>query len=402
MAKVIIIQEIMSDTKESLLSTGLSRVFKQDGYSSLSLESGDGAIDSIEIDSEKLSPDDEIIVIEGDVELAKRLKAPIVLVGDGDKEGVIPRLLGSYVLLEADEREFVKGFLINKLKAKSAISDIDAKRLQERTKIPLLGMLPHLGSEPEPVEESENENVEKKQDSTVDIGVIRLPRISNFSYFNLFNSIEDVSIRFINDESEIGEPDILIIPGSKNTMADLKWIKEKGLDGIIVELSEKIPVFGICEGFHILGKSIDDPDKTQDGGTIKGMGLLPIHTILKTNKERKSVSGTIEEISGVFKSLCGLEYEGHELSSSYSFDDNGKKCLGAFMNVGNVYGSNIHGIFDKKEIVFEIADTIARGKGKKLDASMMKEAAVKNEEEFDKVADVIRESIDMEKVYGIL
>ena len=152
-------------------------------------------------------------------------------------------------------------------------------------------------------EDSLTERLSKKRQGIIDIAVIRFPRISNFTDFNTFEQIEDVGLRYVSSADELKDPDIIFLPGSKNTIGDLKWMRQNGLETAIKRLAGKIPVFGICGGFQMLGQEISDPYCVEEGGKIRGMELLPVSTILQREKRRSLTEGNIEDVSGVLKKI---------------------------------------------------------------------------------------------------
>ena len=151
--------------------------------------------------------------------------------------------------------------------------------------------------------------------------VIRYPRISNFTDFNVFEQMSEVTVRYVSTVNELRHPDIVFLPGSKNTMGDLLWMRQNGLEAAVKKLSCEIPVFGICGGYQMLGASIADPDGVEEGGFMRGMELLPIDTVLKDSKTRLQTSGEIAHVDGVLSRLSGCHFLGYEIhmgKSAYS------------------------------------------------------------------------------------
>ena len=201
--------------------------------------------------------------------------------------------------------------------------------------------------------------------------------------------------------NELKNPDMIVLPGSKNTMGDLKWLRESGLETAVKKMAERIPVFGICGGYQMLGKSIADPDHAEEGGEMRGMELLPIDTVLLPQKTRRQVEGRLNEVEGIFAGLSGQDYTGYEIHMGDTVSDQGEK-LPQLVRHGNVYGTYIHSIFDKGGIVTEIVKTLAKNKGIDLEKDNAIDYAELKEREYDKLADVIRSSMDMDAVYGML
>ena len=366
----------------------------------------------------KLEEVADIIVIEGagspaeinlkendivNMGMAAMVDAPVLLVGDIDRGGVFAQLLGTLMLLEPDERDRVKGVVINKFRGDASILDSGIKMLEEKGGVPVAGLIPYMDLCLDD-EDSLTGRFNNTATGLIDIAVIKYPRISNFTDFNVFDEYDQVSVRYVTSISELGCPDLVILPGSKNTMGDLKWLRTSGLEAAIVKLSEDIPVIGICGGYQMLGSSISDPDSVEEGGSIRGMNLLPVSTVLKNEKTRLQTKGAFDQITGIFKELSGMEYEGYEIHMGLtSYDDEGNKPVdNNIINQGNVYGSYIHGLFDHGKIASTIISSIAKKKG--IDINSLEEVDYKafKESQYNKLADTMRLYLDMEKIYGIL
>ena len=222
----------------------------------------------------KLKETADIIVIEGagspaeinlksddivNMGLAKIVDAPVLLVGDIDLGGVFAQLLGTLMLLEDDERARVKGLIINKFRGDKTILDPGIEMLEERGNVRVAGVVPYLNLSIDD-EDSLSNRLKQEEMGLIDLAVIRLPKLSNFTDFDVFEQISGVKVRYVNSVGKLGRPDILFIPGSKSTIADLKWMRQNGLEAQIKKLArDDVPVFGICGGFQMLGNSIKDP-----------------------------------------------------------------------------------------------------------------------------------------------
>ena len=250
----------------------------------------------------KLEEYADIIVIEGagspaeinlkqndivNMGMAEMVDAPVLLVGDIDRGGVFAQLLGTLMLLEEKEKRRVKGLIINKFRGDKSILDPGIEMLEEKGNVPVVGVVPYMELSLED-EDSLTERFDRKSEGLIDIAVIRYPRISNFTDFNVFEQMPEVTVRYVTSISELHHPDMIFLPGSKNTMGDLKWMRQNGLEAAVKKLSEDIPVFGICGGYQMLGKEISDPDGVEEGGKIRGMELLPVSTILMAEKKTLS------------------------------------------------------------------------------------------------------------------
>ena len=284
----------------------------------------------------ELERDNDIIVIEGagspaeinlrendivNMGLAELLDAPVLLVGDIDRGGVFAQLLGTLMLLEEPEKERVKGLIINKFRGDKTILDPGVVMLEERGHVPVVGVVPYMELSIDD-EDSLSSRFDRREEGLIDIAVIRYPRISNFTDLSVLEQIGQVSVRYVDSVRDLHHPDMIVLPGSKNTMADLKWMRENGLEALIKKKAQDTIVFGICGGYQMLGETIRDPYQVENGGSMKGMGLLPAATELKQEKTRTQVTGTFGEISGALSGLSGKSVRGYEIhmgSTGYGY-----------------------------------------------------------------------------------
>ena len=378
----------------------------------------------------KLSEENDIIVIEGagspaeinlksddivNMGMAKLANAPVLLVGDIDRGGVFAQLIGTVMLLEEDEKKMIKGLIINKFRGDKTILDPGVEMLEERAGIPVVGVAPYLNIQVED-EDSLTERFEKTQDvGLIDIAVIRVPRISNFTDFNPFESIPGVSLRYVKTPSELKNPDMIILPGTKNTMDDLKWMRESGMEtAVMKEASRGKFIFGICGGYQMLGESLSDPLGVEAGGTMKGMGLLPMETVFAENKTRTRVSGKFSQIEVEISELSGVELEGYDIHMGESrLSGNAKSatyisdCVSGIEKVdgaycGNVCGTYVHGVFDKEEVAEALIRAIGKKKG--IDVSEMTGVDFQafKETQYDILAAELRKHLDMDAIYKIM
>lgn len=373
-----------------------------------------------------LAEENDIIVIEGagspaeinlkqedivNMGMAKMAKAPVLLVGDIDRGGVFAQLIGTVMLLEEDEKEMIKGLIINKFRGDKTILDPGVEMLEEKSGIPVVGVAPYLHIEVED-EDSLTERFDGHQEiGQIDIAVIRVPRISNFTDFNPFEMVEGVSLRYVKTAAELGCPDMIILPGTKNTMEDLLWMRQNGLEASILELAGSgTPIFGICGGYQMLGKTLKDPEHVEAGGEIRGMGLLPIHTTFTGQKTRTRVNGTFAPVEGIFAGLSQVEIEGYEIHMGVTEREEGVRSLtylettdtidGAWK--GQIFGSYVHGIFDKEQVVKEIVMALGKKKGIDMSAVSAFDIAAFKETQYDILAAEMRKNLDMKKIYEIL
>jgi adenosylcobyric acid synthase len=200
---------------------------------------------------------------------------------------------------------------------------------------------------------------------------------------------------------------MIILPGSKNTMGDLKWLRQNGLEAAIKRLTGEIPIFGICGGFQMLGESISDTEGVEEGGTIKGLGLLKIKTNLQKEKVRCQAKGRLNKIEGIFSPLSDIEYVGYEIHMGQTYVDDIENIKNKNIDIlsdgdKNVYGTYLHGIFDKGDIASTIVKSLAEKKGISLIDTNVEDYQSFKEKQYDKLADTLREYLDMDKIYGML
>ena len=231
-------------------------------------------------------------------------------------------------------------------------------------------------------------------------------------------NIPEVSLRYVKNVPEFGTPDMIILPGTKNTMGDLKWIRESGLEACILKASASgTPVWGICGGYQMLGEVLCDPDQVEDGGTMQGMGLLPSETVFTGQKTRTRVNGTFAHVEGIFSELFNVAFEGYEIhmgETTYVEEVISKEHMSRIQDTvsgkisedgisdGNVYGTYIHGIFDMEGVTDVIVKALAKKKGITLEKASGMDLKSFKEEQYDKLADGIRSHLDMERIYEIM
>jgi len=362
----------------------------------------------------KLEEYADIIVIEGagspaeinlkqndivNMGMAEMVDAPVLLVGDIDRGGVFAQLLGTLMLLEEKEKKRVKGLVINKFRGDKSILDPGIEMLEEKGDVPVVGVVPYMELSLED-EDSLTERFDRKSEGLIDIAVIRYPRISNFTDFNVFEQMPEVTVRYVTSISELHHPDIIFLPGSKNTMGDLKWMRQNGLEAAVKKLSEDIPVFGICGGYQMLGQEISDPDGVEEGGKIRGMELLPVSTILMPEKKRCQIEGKIERLSGLFHVLSDCKFKGYEIHMGRTGTEE-KVVVTSDMNE-NIYGSYVHGLFDEGTIANSMIQTLAEKKGIEIENGEFEDYQTFKDKQYDKLADTLRMYLNMEEIYEML
>jgi adenosylcobyric acid synthase len=337
--------------------------------------------------------------------LAELLDAPVLLVGDIDRGGVFAQLLGTLLLLEPAERDRIKGLIINKFRGDKTILDSGIDMLEQKGQTPVVGLVPYMELHLED-EDSLSPRLQRKQGvGKIDIAVIRYPRISNFTDFNTFEQSQEVSLRYVTEADRLGHPDLILLPGSKNTMEDLAWLRERGFaQAILAAVGQGCTIWGVCGGYQMLGETIQDPLGVEAGGSIRGLGLLPMDTILEQQKTRRQVQGKLPELGGIFQRLSGLDFVGYEIHMGQSAlrETQQEDTLPVVMQTGNIYGSYVHGIFDKKEIAVTLLQALAENKGQTFEIENWQDYSDVKEAEYDKLAAVLREHLDMDAIYGML
>ena len=362
-----------------------------------------------------LASEYDIIVIEGagspaeinlkqedivNMGLARLVDAPVLLVGDIDRGGVFAQLYGTVALLEEEERARIKGTIVNKFRGDRSILEPGIATLEELCGVPVAGVIPYTHVDIDD-EDSLTERFDRSTErKLLDIAVIRLPRISNFTDFSPFERYANVSLRYVDKVADLHKPDMILLPGTKSTIADLKWLRQSGLEAAIQKAaSAGTLVFGVCGGYQMLGRTVCDPDQVEAAGItqIPGMGLLDMDTVFKGEKVQTQTTGTFAGIDGMLSGLNGLTYTGYEIHMGRS-----REKLPPLQGTGNVYGSYIHGIFDKCGVSDGILKAICDQKGLDFDALGTFDLDAYKERQYDLLADAVRSGLDMDLVYRIL
>ena len=362
-----------------------------------------------------LAQEYDIIVIEGagspaeinlkatdivNMGLAELVDAPVLLVGDIDRGGVFAQLYGTIALLEPQEQKRIKGTIVNKFRGDRAILQPGIDILEKICGVPVAGVIPytHVDIDDEDSLSTRLQTGDVRKD--IDIAVIKLPRISNFTDVSPLERFESVSVRYVERPDQLHQPDMILLPGTKSTISDLLWLRQSGLEAAICQQAARgCVIFGICGGYQMLGTSVRDPLGVEAAGVteVKGMGLLAMDTVFQGEKVQQQTGGVFGEIPGVLHSLSGLAYTGYEIHMGRS-----QQLLAPLICQGNVYGSYIHGIFDGAGIAQAVIRDLAAKKGidpGKLDAF---DPERYKQEQYDKLADAVRGGLDMEFIYKVL
>jgi adenosylcobyric acid synthase len=353
--------------------------------------------------------DDDIV----NMGMAKMAGAPVLLAGDIDRGGVFAQLMGTLMLLDDDEHALVKGTIVNKFRGDKTILDPGLEVLRERTGIPVAGVIPFASVDIDDEDSMSDRFSAHTDDVLVDIAVMRLPKISNFTDFIALEALEGVGVRYVGRVDDLRNPDLIIVPGTKSTMADLRWLRETGLETAIQQRAAAgIPILGICGGYQMLGLDISDPHGMEGGGNIAGMGLLPTHTVFDVGKHTVQSKGEFLHLEGPLSALSGAQIEGYEIhmgtttrvagnpATRLEYGDATVRDDGC--NVGNVYGTYLHGVFDKASCNAALVGALLKAKGLDVHAIESIDMKAYKQRQYDIWADVIREHMDMDLVYRIL
>ena len=367
-----------------------------DAYNSLAAEYDVIVIEGAGSPAEINLKQDDIV----NMGLAKLVDAPVLLVGDIDRGGVFAQLYGTVALLEEDERRRIKGVVVNKFRGDRAILEPGLKTLEQLCGIPVAGVIPYAHIDIDD-EDSLTERFDRsKERKLLDIAVIRVPRISNFTDFSPFEHYGNVSLRYVDQVSDLHQPDMILLPGTKSTIADLRWLRQSGLEAAVLKAADAgTLVFGVCGGYQMLGRTVADPEQVETAGVteISGMGLLDMDTEFRGEKVQTQTQGIISGVEGLLSPLNGLAYEGYEIHMGRS-----RQEMPALSGGGNVYGSYVHGIFDAPGIADTILRALCAKKGVSFDALATFDARGYKERQYDLLADVVRGGLDMPFVYRVL
>ena len=338
--------------------------------------------------------------------MAEMADAPVILTADIDRGGVFASVVGTMVLLEPHEKKRVKGIIINKFRGKKESLEPGIKKLEELTGVPVLGIVPYGNIDIED-EDRVTDKLRKLTDGTINIAVINLNHLSNFTDMDPLKRIKDVNIDYVDEPYELDKADIIIIPGSKNTIHDMEIMREKKMDIKIKELYERGKIIiGICAGFQILGKTLKDMQGIEGNIQIsQGLGILDIDTVFLDGKMTTQYKGELKNTSGILEGLDGEKIEGFEIHHGASFTKTETKLTDdTFVKAvvkENVFGTYIHGIFENNRITEKILNIVREKKG--ISELKLKETFEEyREKEFDKLEKLLRENLDIEKIYEII
>lgn len=375
----------------------------------------------------------EIVVIEGagspaevnlksndivNMRVALEANSPVLLVADIDRGGALASVVGTLELVEPAERAMIKGIIFNKFRGELALLQPALDFIEERTGIPVLGVVPYFKIRiPDEDSVALNEADEKTSVSSseqLDIAVVRFPYISNFTDFDALQDETDVSVRYVTEVANLGKPDLVILPGSKNTLADLRFLQESGLGAQIQKLCEQeVPLIGICAGYQMMGRSVMDPMHSESElEEMIGLGILPMVTEFYPQKHTVQSKGTILSERDFFMACTGETVVGYEIHMGRSTMDEGQSPLFSLtsngvsyadgLQAGNAYGTYLHGIFDNDSLRTALLVWLwqRRDRVRPVEASLSQAAL--RESAFNELADLVRQSVDIERVRTIM
>ena len=370
----------------------------------------------------------EIVVMEGagspaeinlkerdiaNMKVAELADSPVILIADIDRGGMFASIVGTLALLDRTERERVKGIVINKFRGKREILDPGVEWLENYTGIPVLGILPYMEIDIEAEDSlalhATKYRRKKAEANGLTIIGIRFPHISNFTDFDPLYKETDIDIHLIQSLAEWIDPDIIILPGTKNTTDDLLWLKKTGLGSLIQQAVQNgAYVVGICGGYQMLSETLLDPQLVESvHERVDGLGLLPITTTFYEKKRTTRVKG--RSINAYFDN--GIEMEGYEIHLGHTERaENGFPLFkladgsidGTMTADGRIWGTYLHGIFHNGSFMRSWLNDIRKEKGLPIVTEPVISERERRENDFQSLAAMVRNHLDIEKVYEIM
>ena len=367
-----------------------------------------------------LAAENDIIVIEGagspaeinlkaddivNMGLAKLVDAPVLLAGDIDRGGVFAQLYGTVELLEADERARIRGLIINKFRGDVEILRPGLAMLEEKTQLPVLGVVPYLRVEIEDEDSLSDRLDTKAAVKPLDIAILRLPHVSNFTDFIPLEQHPLLGVRYVQRTRQLGAPDLVVLPGTKNTMDDLRWLRESGLEAAVLRLSAAgTPVLGVCGGYQMLGEQLCDPAGEESGTpcTLRGLGLLPTTTVFGTEKHLTQTAACVTT-----EPFAGAKLTGYEIHAGRTEVRGSAFCIladgtpeGCVQD--GVFGTYLHGLFDTGELTEKLTAFLCKRKGIDPAGAELIPMEQYRQQQFDLLADGVRAALDMPAIYAAM
>lgn len=371
----------------------------------------------------------EINLKEDDIvnmRVAKYLQAPVLLIADIDRGGSLAALVGTLELLDEEERALVKGLVINKFRGDVTLMTPAVDFLEKKTGKPVLGIVPyleHLGIDDEDsvsLEEKEHEAERQKQTKELRLAVVETPKISNFTDFDALADEPDAEVLYVRDAEELlaAAPDVILLPGSKNTTEDLLHVRESGLAQAIRQLVDGgTPLVGICGGYQMLGEEIADPHHTESShDVVKGLGYLPMKTVFAEEKRTVQVAADCPGMEFYDGVLMGKGLSGYEIHMGrteftapvrhpFHLTRQGENAVniwdGALSEDGRIFGTYLHGVFDHDGFRRQFLNVLRLHRGLRP-LPVQRNRHLEKERAYDRLAETVRKSLDMEKLAAIM
>lgn len=394
------------------------------------------AFDAVKEALGRLDKEYDTIVIEGagspaeinlkandivNMRVAKYLQAPVLLIADIDRGGALASLVGTLELLDEEERALVKGLVINKFRGDVTLLTPAIDFLEEKTGKPVLGVVPHIDQMG--IDDEDSVSLEEKQaaptEGDIRIAVVQTPKISNFTDFDALAHEKDVALYYVKSVEDLGEPDVIILPGSKNTTEDMLYLRKSGLgEKILAHAKAGKAVIGICGGYQMLGEVIRDPQHTESqNDEAAGLGLLGMETVFASEKLTSQVVAQCQDLHFMGQSISAENLQGYEIHMGHTAftreadkhpftvcQRRGKACAsqeGTANAAGNVFGTYIHGVFDNDVFRRSVLNALRHSKG--LEAlTNTRNVMAEKQQAYEHLADVVENALDMEKLYQIM
>ncbi len=366
-----------------------------------------------------LAAENDVIVIEGagspaeinlrendivNMGLAELVNAPVLLAGDIDRGGVFAQLYGTLALLEEHERARVRGLVVNKFRGDVELLRPGLARIEQLGGVPVLGVVPYLRAELDDEDSLAPRLARRAAQKPIDIAVVRLPHLSNFTDFAPLDAHPMLGVRYVDRAERFGAPDLVILPGTKSTMDDLLWLRENGLEDAVKGFAAAgAPVLGVCGGYQMLGERIEDLSGVEGSvPSLRGMGLLPCVTVFEPEKALTRVRAVITG-----GAMGGAAIEGYEIHMGATSSHGEPFCrvedgTPDGCRSGSVCGTYLHGLFDSGEAVDKLADFLCARKGIQNGAPAAEPRRTYRERQYDLLAQGVRAALDMDAIYRIM
>ena len=340
--------------------------------------------------------------------VARHTRATTVIVGDIDRGGVFAHLVGTLALIPPADRPLIRGFIINRFRGDPSLLTPAIEDLEQRTGIPVLGVVPWIDEVRLADEDAVALERPAREASTaaVDVAVIRFPRIANFDDFDPLRDEPNVSLRYVESPSALGKPTLIVLPGTRATIADLDWLRSSGLDAAIQQhAAGGGHVLGICGGLQMLGTRLVDPDGVEAvaGTAVPGLGLLALETRFVAEKTTRRVEGTVLATGGAWASATGIAVSGYEIhmgegvTEAEPFIELAGLADGAVSPDGLIVGTYLHGLLHNDEL----RTTLLTALGRPPSTAAQSTSALRDRE-FDRLAAVVRAHLDLEQLQAML